>query len=254
MQTERNLLYSAWKKLIAAYLLSAAAGLIGGTLLIQLAGLPPEHIFEASTKRLSYAFPLFEAGSRYGLDLGVLLFLWNVTGALITISFVYTAAWFDPDRLDSSPRGLRKIFCGRKKMKLLCHLPGCAKIEAEPLRRLYVWLMAPMLGMMLLGIESGLLVSTTTFISGSFLAAVVSLLPHGLVEISTFTLAGAVPFSAHLCIRETAQRNLTRMVFQKLEAHRKAMPIQRIIWIVVAGLLLSGLVEAHITPYLMRLI
>jgi len=254
MQTARNLLYSAWKKLIAAYLLSAAAGLVGGTLLIRLAGLPPEHIFEASTKRLSYALPLFEAGSRFGVDLGILLFLWNLTGALITISFLYTAEWFDPDRLDSSPQGLRKIFCGRKKMKLLCRLPGCARIEAEPLRRLYVWLMIPFLGMMLLGIESGLLVSTTTFISGSFLAAVVSLLPHGLVEISTFALAGAVAYSAHPVAAKYARQDRTGMAFHRIETHRRALPIKTIVLAVIGGLLVAGLIEAHVTPYLMDII
>jgi hypothetical protein len=254
MRTARNLLYSAWKKLIAAYLLSAASGLVVGTLLIRLAGLPPQHLFEASTKRLSYVLPLFEAGSGYGLDLGILLFLWNLMGALLTISFLYTAAWFDPDHQDSSPRGLRKIFCGKKRMKLLCRLPGCAQIKAEPLRRLYVWLLVPILGMMLLGVESGLLVSTTTFLSGSFPAAVISLLPHGLVEISTFALAGAVAYSAHPVAAKYARQDRTGMAFHRIETHRRALPIKTIVLAVIGGLLVAGLIEAHVTPYLMDII
>jgi hypothetical protein len=254
MQSNHSLLYTAWKKLIQAYLVSLIISLVIGTLLVKAGLAPPETLFEASTRRISHALPVFDLGLRAGVDLGVLLFVWNVLGALATLSFLYTASLFNPDQLGLPPRGLRKVFCGSRRMKLLCYLPGCSKIEVESLRRLYVWLMVPLLGIVLLGLESGLQVATVGEISGSFLSAAVSLLPHGIVEIPIFTLAGAVTFSAHLRIRETAKQNLTRTVFQTLEVHRKAMPIKRMIWIVVCGLLLSGLVEAHITPYLMRLI
>lgn len=254
MQSNRSLLYTAWKQLIRAYLASLIISLIIGSWLVKAGLVSPEVLFEASTRRVSHAFPVFDLGLRSGVDLGWLLFGWNVLGALVTMSFLYTASLFNPDQLDLSPRGLRKVFCGSRRMKLLCYLPGCSKIEVESLRRLYVWLMVPWLGIVLLGLENGLQVGAAGEISGSFLSAAVSLLPHGLVEIPIFTLAGAVTFSAHLRIRQTAQHNLIQTVFQKLEGHRKAMPIQRMILIVVAGLLLSGQVEAHITPYLMRLI
>ena len=73
-------------------------------------------------------------------------------------------------------------------MKLLCHLPGCSKIEVESLRRLYVWLLVPLLGIVLLGLESGLQVATAGEIIGSLSAAVISLLPHGLIEAFRATL------------------------------------------------------------------
>jgi len=240
--------------LIRAYLVSLIISLAIGALLVKAGLVSAEILFEASTRRVSHALPVFDLGLRSGVDLSVLLFGWNVLGALVTMSFLYTASLFNPDQLNVSPRGLRKVFCGSRRMKLLCYLPGCSKIGVESLRRLYVWLMVPLLGMVLLGLESGLQLGAVGEISGSFLSAAVSLLPHGLVEIPVFTLAGAVTFSAHLRIRETAQHNLTRTVFQKLEAHKKAMPIKRMIGIVVCGLLLSGLVEAHVTPVLMRLI
>ena len=250
METDRALLFSAWKKLVQVYIVSFAISLIAGTFFVKVLHVQPERLFELSSKRLSYAFPVFELGATHGIDMGVLLFLWNTAGAMITLSFIYAAGLFDPDHSQSSPRWLRSIFCGRSRMKLLCYLPGCAKIEAEPLRRLYVWLMVPFLGLMLLGIESGLQVSTVTTLFGSFYSAFVALLPHGVIEIPAFALAGAVPYSANLLIREAIPGNLTRPVFHQVQTYRRRLSIGKIAVIVIAGLLLAGLIEAHITPLL----
>ncbi len=254
MIPNRSLLYTAWQQLIRAYLISLTISLVIGVVVVQAGLIAPERLFEASTRRVSVAFPVFDLGVRLGVDMGVLLFGWNVLGALATMSFLYTAVFFNPDRMDTPPRVLRRIFCGSGPMKLLCYLPGCSRIEVECLRRLYVWLMVPLLGIILLGIESGLQIATAGEIGNSWWSAAVSLLPHGLIEIPTFTLAGAVVFSAHQRIRETAQRNLTRDVFQKLDSHRKAMPLPIIAGWVVGGLLVAGLVEAHVTPHLMQLL
>ena len=132
-------------------------------------------------------------------------------------------------------------------MKILCYLPGCAKIEEEPLRRLYVWLMIPLLGIILLGIESGLSVSTAAFIFGSFYSSIIALLPHGLIEIPTLSLAGAVTYSAHLMVNKQVRINTTRTVFQQMEMHRNAMPIIKIALLVIGCLCLAGWVEAHFT-------
>ncbi|HSO19296.1 MAG TPA: stage II sporulation protein M, partial [Desulfosarcina sp.] len=192
-----------------------------------------------------------DAGTRQGIDPGILLFLWNAAGALVTISFLFTAVLFDSDRMDRFPRGLRTIFRGKRPMKLLCHLPGCARFDAEALRRLYVWLMVPLLGMVLLGIESGLQVSTAGYLFESFFSALVALLPHGLVEIPAFARAGAVPYSANLLIQRQGRDPAIRVVFRALDDHRKNLPLQKIALAVVGGLLLAGLIEAHVTPRLM---
>jgi hypothetical protein len=248
MTRDRHLLFIAWKKLTLMYVVSFIISLVAGTLLVKIGEIQPERIFELSSKRLSYALPVFDMGSQHGIDMGVLLFVWNTIGALITLSLIYAAALFNPDHIGSPPQGLRTIFCGKSRMKLLCYLPGCARIAAEPLRRLYVWLMVPLLGIMLLGIESGLQVSTATFLFGSFFSAFVSLLPHGVIEIPALALAGAVPYSANLLVCEQAQSNLPRMIFQQIETHRARLPVMKIAILVIVGLLLAGLIEAHITP------
>jgi hypothetical protein len=250
METDRSLLFSAWKKLVQVYVVSFAVSLAAGTFFVKVLHIQPERLFELSSKRLSYVYPVFESGVTHGIDMGVLLFGWNTTGAMITLALIYAAVLFDPDRIESPPRWLRSIFCGRSRMKLLCYLPGCAKLEAEPLRRLYVWLMVPFLGLMLLGIESGLQVSTAATLFGSFSSALVALLPHGVIEIPAFALAGAVPYSANLLIRAAIPGNLTRPVFQQIETYRQRLPIRKIAATVIVGLLLAGLIEAHITPLL----
>ena len=247
MKTTQSLLYVAWKKLIMAYLLSFAISFVAGTLLVKIGHIQPERLYEISTKRLSYALPVFDMGSRHGIDTGILLFIWNSIGALITLSFIYTAGLFNPHHIGLSPQGVRKIFCGKTRMKIFCYLPGCAKIEEESLRRLYVWVMVPLLGIILLGIESGLSVSTATYIFGSFFSAIIALLPHGMIEIPTISLAGAVTYSAHLLIKQQAQSNMTPALFQQIETHRKAMPIMKIALLVIGCLFLAGLVEAHVT-------
>jgi uncharacterized membrane protein SpoIIM required for sporulation len=247
MKTTQPILYVAWKKLIVAYLLSLVIGLVAGTLLVKIGHVQPERLYEISTKRLSYALPVFDMGSRHGIDLGLLLFVWNAIGALITLSFVYTAALFNPYHKGLSPKWVRKIFSGRTRMKIFCYLPGCAAIEDESLRRLYVWVMVPLLGIILLGIESGLSVSTAAYLFGSFFSAIIALLPHGLIEIPTLALAGAVTYSTHLLVSAQARSTTTRMVFEQIETHRKAMPIMKIAVLVIGALFVAGWVEVHVT-------
>ena len=133
MKTTQPLLFVAWKKLIGAYLLSLAIGFLAGVLLVKIGNIKPESIYELSTKRLSYALPVLDMGARHGIDNGISLFVWNSIGALITMSFIYTAALFDPDHIGLPPRVVRKIFCGKTRMKIFCYLPGCTEIEEESL-------------------------------------------------------------------------------------------------------------------------
>lgn len=247
-----NFLYAAWKKLIMAYLISFACGMAAGSVLLKFVHMPPETLFELSTKRLSYALPVMQAGAKVGIDGGILLFLWNCAGALATISFIYSAALFNPLKAAQQPRALRKLFCNPTPMKLLCFLPGCLKIEMESLRRLYVWLMIPLIGMILLGAETGLSASTAKLIFGSFHTCILSLAPHGIIEIPAFALAGAVAYSAHLLIKPQAPAGGIDRVFGELEAHKNTLPIQRIALFVIGGLLIAAMVEAHLTPILMN--
>jgi hypothetical protein len=247
MKTMPCLLFVAWKKLIVAYVLALVTGLVAGLLLVLIGQIKPESIYELSTKRLSYALPVLDMGSRHGIDTGILLFFWNSIGALVTMSFVYTAALFDPNHIGLPPRIIRKIFCGKAKMKLLCYLPGCGKIEEESLRRLYVWSMVPLLGIVLLGIESGLTVSTAAFIFGSFFSSIIALLPHGLIEIPILALAGAVTYSANLLVKEQTFGKMNDQVFKLVAMHRNAMPIMKIAIVVIGGLFVAGWVEAHVT-------
>ena len=165
----------------------------------------------------------------------------------MTISFIYTVALLNPHKIDFFPKGIRKLFCGKTKMKLLCFLPGCMKIEEESLRRAYVWLMVPLLGMILLGIESGLSAATASYIFDSYSIGLISMLPHGIIEIPTISLAGAVTFSAHLLVKEKMKSGITAKIFSKIEAYRQNIPIQTIAFSVICCLFIAGLVEAHIT-------
>jgi uncharacterized membrane protein SpoIIM required for sporulation len=237
--------------LILAYVISFAGGMAAGQVLLRFVHLTPDTLFEMSTKRLSYALPVMEAGARAGIDGGILLFLWNCAAALATISFIYSAALFNPLKTARRPQVLRKLFCSPTPMKLLCFLPGCLRLETESLRRLYVWLMIPLMGMMLLGVETGLSASAAQRIFGSMHVGILSLAPHGIIEIPSFALAGAVAYSCHLRIRLQAPGARIDQVFAELEAHESALPIRKISMWVVIGLLIAATVEAHLTPILM---
>jgi uncharacterized membrane protein SpoIIM required for sporulation len=245
-----SILYTAWKKLILTYLISFTVAVTTGSILLNVVHVAPDRLFELSTKRLSYAVPLMEVGAKAGIDSGIILFLWNCAGALATISFIYSAVLFNPLKANQPPRALRKWFCNPAPMKLLCFLPGCLNIKVESLRRLYVWLMVPWIGMILLGTETGLSASTAKLIFGSFKAAILSLAPHGIIEIPTFALAGAVAYSGHLLIKPQAPGSQVNRVFQNLEAHRNILPIKKIALAVIGGLLIAAMVEAHLTPLL----
>lgn len=241
------LLYKAWVKLIISFALSFAISLLAGVLLINLLSVDPGKIFEISTKRISIAATLFDKALNLGIDKGLLIFAWNSLGALVTISFIYTASLLNPHHVSLFPRGIRKILCGERRMKLLCYLPGCLAIEEESLRRLYVWLSIPLLALILLGAECGLIVSTSARINGSYLIGLVSLLPHGIIEVPSIALAGAVAFSAHMLMKEDVYMGTSKAVFEKVSIYRKGVPIRTIALSVVFCLFVAGMIEAHIT-------
>jgi len=247
----KSLIFSAWGKLLRAYIISFALSFATGIVLVHVFAMAPQTLFELSTQRISYAMPFFDMGSHFGVDRSVLLFIWNSVGALMTISFIYSAALLNPHHICSFPHGVRKILCGKTRMKLLCLLPGCLKIKEESLRRLYIWLMVPFLGIILLGIESGLSVSTTTFIFGSYSTGIISILPHGIIEIPAITLAGAVTFSAHILVKGKAQQTASHSLFAQVETYRTQIPISKIACIVICFLLLAGFIEAHVTSTIM---
>ncbi len=242
-----SLMYRAWMKLIRAYLISFAASLAAGYILIEWFHLDPLKLFEISTQRLAVAGSVFEKGIKFGIDTGVLLFVWNSLGALATISFIYTASLINPRNISRFPRGLRKSLAGKSRMKALCFLPGCSKIEEEPVRRLYVWLMVPLLGIILLGAECGFIVSTATHLFGSYLTGIMSLVPHGVIEIPAISLAGAVAFSGHLLVKGAADNNSANDVFDYVQAYRNKLPIRAIALFVILCLLIAGFIEAHFT-------
>ena len=246
------LFYSAWAKLIFAYLVSFAISFIVGLFFISILQISPETIFEISTKRVSYAATFFETAASLGIDQGILLFIWNTIAALVTISFLYTSQFFNPYNKSLFPQNIRKIFLGTKRMKILCYLPGCSKIEEEPLRRLFVWLMIPYLGMILLGLESGMTVSTSTYFFGSYFIGFISFIPHGILEIPTITFAGATTFTAHLLIKDKVQKNTTTQIFEDVEMYKNDVPLKKIILIITSCLLIAGLIEGHITQKILN--
>jgi uncharacterized membrane protein SpoIIM required for sporulation len=77
-------------------------------------------------------------------------------------------------------------------------------------------------------------------------------LPHGLIEIPTLALAGAVTYSANLLVDVQAPGNTTRAVFLQLEKHRNAMPIIKIALLAISCLLAAGWVEAHVTQMILN--
>jgi uncharacterized membrane protein SpoIIM required for sporulation len=241
------LFFHAWVKLIRAYLVSFAASLAAGYFLIEWVHLDPQKLFEITTRRLAVAGSVFEKGMKFGIDPGILLFVWNSLGALATISFIYTASLINPRNINRFPRVLRKSLVGTSRMKALRFLPGCSRIEEEAVRRLYVWLMVPLLGIILLGAECGFIVSSATHLFGSYLIGIMSLVPHGVIEIPAFSLAGAVTFSAHLLVKETAGNNSTDDVFNDVQIFRNTLPIRTIALFVILCLLIAGYIEAHVT-------
>ncbi len=251
---DKSQFYHAWARLLFAYLFSFALSFAAGIFLILLLRIPPETILEVSTKRISFIFPALESGASYGIDEGILLFSWNTLGALVTTSFLYSAPLFNPHTIALFPQTLRRIFCGRKRMKLLCFLPGCLQIEEESLRRLYVWLMVPWLGMILLGIESGLTVSTSSSLFGSYLIGFASMIPHGIIEIPAISFAGAIPFAAHLLVKERTRGNQTDAIFKDIADYTRTVPLLQYIVIVVSCLIIAGLVEAHVTPEILGML
>lgn len=248
-----SLFYKAWGHLLRGYLFSLCISFVFGLMLLYVFHLEPGAIFQASSTRISYVVPVFDAGVGLGLDLGFIIFLWNSGGALVTMLFFFAYKLFDPERLAQPPRLLRTILCGKQPMRLLCYLPGCRAVEKEHLRRLYVWLMIPFLGIILLGFESGMMLAVGKELQGSYLASFISFLPHGIIEIPAIALAGAVTFSGHLLVKEQVYSVTSAQLFNKLAAYEKRLPAKKLAVAVVAALFAAGMIEAHVTTAILNL-
>lgn len=238
---------SAWQRLIVGYLSAFSMALLLGMLLTNYFNVDAKILFKISTKRIAHAHPVLEWGTSTGLDQSIVLFIWNSLSVCATLSFIFTASWFNPNQSHQFPRPIRSFFCTRTRMKLLCYFPGCIKIEAESLRRLYLWLRVPLYGIILLGVENGLSISTAAEIFGSLPMGVVSLLPHGIIEIPAICAAGAVPYSAHLILREKRSSKEIEEAFHTMEAYRNTLALKKIVSLVIFALLIAGIVEAHVT-------
>ena len=107
--------------------------------------------------------------------------------------------------------------------------------------------MIPWLGMILLGLESGMTVSTSIYMFESYLIGFASLIPHGIVEIPTISFAGAVTFTAHLLVKVKIQRSVSARIFENLNEYISEVPLLKIICIVLVFLIVAGLLEAHVT-------
>lgn len=232
------------------FIYAYVASLLTGIALMNMIDIAPETIFEMSTKRLACALPVVEMGTNAGIDGGIMLFIWNTIGALAAISFTYTATLFNPLDKGKSPKAVRKFFCSPPRMKLLCFLPGCMKINEESLRRLYVWLMVPYIGMILLGMEVGFAASTAKQIFGSYFIGFIALLPHGIIEIPAIALAGAVTYSAHLLIKHRVHKSQICDIFTLVRKHGHTIPMKKVVLAVVICLFMAGFIEAHLTQSL----
>lgn len=251
-----GILFQAWMKLIRAYLISLAASFAAGYGLISWFYVPPEKLFDLTTRRLAVAGSVFQKFMDLGLDLGFVLFVWNFLGALAVLSFIYTASLINPRKIDQFPRFLRKALVGKGRMKMLQFLPGCRNIEEEAVRRVYVWLMVPLLGILLLGVECGLIVSAVGRMYGSFFMGLMALAPHGIIEIPAITLAGAVTFTGHLLVKESVEKRVSKQpladsVFEGIETYRTRLPVRTIALAVMLCLVVAGLIEAHLTGKIM---
>ncbi len=246
-----SLLKKAWFNLIVFFSGAFLVSFILGVILIEYCDILPETIFFASSKRLSFVVPFIESGMWLGLDQGLSLFVWNIMGALASISFLLLVDLFDPDKRTAFPQIIRYLFCGTGKMRLLCYLPGCQSIESENVRRAYVWLMIPLLAMILLGIEAGFMVSAGKAFFGAYHMSAISLLPHGIIEIPVFALAGAVTYGAHLQLKNAKAQSDITIIFVQLAEYRRSVPILKLVICVMVGLFIAGMIEAHVTPKVM---
>lgn len=97
---------------------------MAGYILIGWFYVAPEKLLAFGARRVSLVAAVFEKAMGLGLDLGILLFFWNFSGALATFSFIYTASWIDPRHLSQRPRLVRNALSGKGRMKILFSTVG----------------------------------------------------------------------------------------------------------------------------------
>jgi hypothetical protein len=241
---------TAWRHALKIFLLSLPIGYLVGLMIITVFPVKPAALFHASTIGVrNVALPMTEKAAASGVDPLIGLFAVNGFVAVVLAAFLFITPLFDPRFVEFRRPIFRKMLYDDPTIRLLAAFKGYRAIPDPRLRPLFATLcVAPMTGVIALGLMIGvLLVAAPAFTGAKTTVVIAYLLPHGLFEIPALILAAAVPVSAYLEVRSNLEKGKVKETFDRLKQLRGARQIRLAIGASLGLLLVAALVEVHFT-------
>jgi hypothetical protein len=249
-EVKEQMILAAWRHGLKVFFVALPIGYLVGLIIITILPIKPEGLFHASTIGVrNVAVPLTEQAAASGLDPTIGVFAVNGFVALVLSSFLFISPLFNPVFWESRHPIVRKLLFDDPTIRLLSALKGYRTIPDPRLRPVFAGLLvAPMTGVVALGLMIGvLLVAVPSFVGAKTALVIAYLLPHGLFEIPALILAASVPVSAYLEVRSSLERGDVGATFDRLKELRAARRIRLAIGTSLGLLLLAALVEVHLT-------
>ncbi|MDH3997214.1 MAG: stage II sporulation protein M [Desulfuromonadales bacterium] len=239
----------AWKWLLAYLFIATSVGYFSTLILSGWGVAKPETILRATTAGIRHVgLPILTQGVSFGIDRGIMIFLCNVTVALLIIAVVYWTRLLNPYNHKKPFLKLRQHLQKDRSAERLRKLPAFAKISSSQLRLTsFLLLVSPFVATIMLGLMAGTLLGTVHKISASPMLAMAYILPHGIPEITALLLACSIPLATWLAIRPVIDNECPASAFRRIDRVVASKPFQQRIKMVVTLLLIAGIIEAHLT-------
>jgi uncharacterized membrane protein SpoIIM required for sporulation len=239
----------AWKWLLAHLVIAASVSYLA-TLMIGLLGLAElATLYQTTTAGVRHVGgPLLSQGMSFGIDPGVVIFLCNLSVAMLIVGIVYWVRMLNPHNQDKSLLGLRRRLQKDRSAEYLRKVPPFAQIHSPQLRlTAFLLLGAPYIATITLGLLAGALLGTAHLLSSSPLVAMAYLLPHGIPEVAALLLACSIPVGIWMHIRPVVDTQSSEVVFRRIDRVVASQYFQQSLKMIVTLLMIAGLIEAHLT-------
>ncbi|MBW2451527.1 MAG: stage II sporulation protein M [Deltaproteobacteria bacterium] len=247
---------TAWKWLFIQLVVTTFMTYFILIVLVELEWLTPLHVFKTATLNIRlFTGGLLDTGQSLGIDLGVMIFFCNLSGAIMIVLAFYSVVLFKPTHSQAQCQWLRRRLLRESSHDLLQVIPFFSKIKRQELRATsFILLAAPVLSTLCLGLLAGTLLAAVHSVSGSSILAMAYILPHGFAELMAYLLACSVPLGTWFAVYPALEQNDPTLVFQRIDQIANSEALQGHLKIMINMFLIAGLVETHLTQKVIALL
>lgn len=239
----------AWKWLLSHLAFATAVGYIAASLPTLLGLAQPAALHRSITFGLQHVgIAVQDRGQAIGLDQGIMIFLCNLTVALLIVANVYWPRLLNPRNENRFCSWMQSRLRRDPSADYLRMIKPFARIQSpQLLLSAFLLLGAPYIATVTLGLMAGALLGVAHAQTSSPLLALAYIIPHGIPEIAGMLLACSIPISIWMAIRPVVTRECPAMAFRRIDRLVMSQQFQQDLKMMINLLMIAGLIEAHLT-------